>query len=308
MKPREFNAERFFQALGDSTRLRLLNLMGEQEICVCYLVEILGQSQPKISRHLAYLRRAGIVAARREGKWMHYRIVMPPEIGAALVLRQTLTWLREDRKMQADRARLSKACCSPKKFAALEGAPVPVPVEYLLVLSRSRSMMANILATEGQVCAPQQRKHLSFLDRWLTLWIFLAMAIGVAVGHFVPGCAALCESLSGGDDQHSDRHRIDRDDVSAAGESALRKIARRLPQQARADVVAGAELGDRAGVDVSAGDCVSSQRARVHAGSDPDRHCPLHRDGAGVERTGRGRHRLRGGAGGAEQYFSGAVL
>ena len=51
-------------------------------------------------------------------------------------------------------------------------------------------MMANILATEGQVCAPQQRKHLSFLDRWLTLWIFLAMATGVAVGHFVPGCAA----------------------------------------------------------------------------------------------------------------------
>jgi ArsR family transcriptional regulator, arsenate/arsenite/antimonite-responsive transcriptional repressor len=128
MKPREFNAERFFQALGDTTRLRLLNLMGEQEICVCYLVEILGQSQPKISRHLAYLRRAGIVAARREGKWMHYRIVMPPEVGAAQVLRQTLAWLREDRKMQADRARLSKACCSPKKFAALEGAPAPIPI------------------------------------------------------------------------------------------------------------------------------------------------------------------------------------
>lgn len=131
----EFNAERFFQALGDKTRLRLLNLMGEQEICVCYLVEILGQSQPKVSRHLAYLRRAGIVTARREGKWMHYRIVMPPnnigtaQTGAAQVLRQTLAWLREDRKMQADRARLSKACCSPKKSAALEGAPVPIPVD-----------------------------------------------------------------------------------------------------------------------------------------------------------------------------------
>ncbi|MGO8717613.1 MAG: ArsR/SmtB family transcription factor [Acidobacteriaceae bacterium] len=124
-----FNAERFFQALGDNTRLRLLNLMGDQEICVCYLVEILGQSQPKVSRHLAYLRRAGIVAARREGKWMHYRIVMPPNIGAAQVLRQTLAWLKEDRKMQADQARLSKACCSPKKFAALEGVPTPMPVD-----------------------------------------------------------------------------------------------------------------------------------------------------------------------------------
>ena len=64
----QFNLERFFQALGDRTRLRLLNLMGDQEICVCYFVEILGSPQPKISRHLAYLRSAGIVAARREGK------------------------------------------------------------------------------------------------------------------------------------------------------------------------------------------------------------------------------------------------
>ncbi len=118
--------ERFFQALGDNTRLRLLNLMGEQEICVCYFVEILGQGQPKISRHLAYLRRAGIVEARREGKWMHYRIVMPPNIGAAQLLRQTLAWLKEERTMQADRSRLTKACCSPTKFTALRGAPLPV--------------------------------------------------------------------------------------------------------------------------------------------------------------------------------------
>jgi ArsR family transcriptional regulator len=117
--------ELFFQALGDKTRLRLLNLMGDQEICVCYFVEILAQGQPKISRHLAYLRRAGIVQARREGKWMHYRIVMPPNIGAAQVLRQTLTWLGEDRAMQADRARLSKACCSPTKFVTLQSAPRP---------------------------------------------------------------------------------------------------------------------------------------------------------------------------------------
>jgi len=127
-KSSTFNIELFFQALGDTTRLRLLNLMGDREICVCYFVEILAQGQPKISRHRAYLRRAGIVEARREGKWMHYRIVMPPNIGAAQVLRQTLSWLKEDRLMQADRARLSKACCSPAKFAALEGAPLPNPV------------------------------------------------------------------------------------------------------------------------------------------------------------------------------------
>jgi ArsR family transcriptional regulator len=129
VKDKSFDMERFFQALGDNTRLRLLNLMGDQEICVCYFVEILDQPQPKISRHLAYLRSAGIVAARREGKWMHYRIVMPPNIGAAQVLQQTLGWLKEERTMQADRARLSKACCSPGKFATLQGAPLPTSID-----------------------------------------------------------------------------------------------------------------------------------------------------------------------------------
>ena len=123
-----FNMERFFQALGDNTRLRLLNLMGSQELCVCYFVEILGQAQPKISRHLAYLRSAGIVAARREGTWMHYRIVPPTHAGAAKILRQTLVWMHEDKGMQADRSRLTKACCAPEKFVGLQGAPQPLPV------------------------------------------------------------------------------------------------------------------------------------------------------------------------------------
>lgn len=125
----QFDLERFFQSLGDKTRLRLLNLMGDQEICVCYFVEILGSPQPKISRHLACLRRAGIVTARREGKWMHYRIVRPPHVGAAQILRQTLAILKEEKGMQTDRARLSKACCAPKKIPALEGAPLPVLLE-----------------------------------------------------------------------------------------------------------------------------------------------------------------------------------
>lgn len=121
--------ERFFQALGDNTRLRLLNLMGDQEICVCYFVEILEQGQPKISRHLAYLRHAGIVEARRDGKWMHYRIVMPPNIGASQVLRQTLSWLKEERSMQVDRARFSKVCCATEKFSSLQGAPLPLTIK-----------------------------------------------------------------------------------------------------------------------------------------------------------------------------------
>ena len=130
-RQKSFDMKRFFQALGDTTRLRLLNLMGDQEICVCYLVEILDQPQPKISRHLAYLRNAGIVAARREGKWMHYRVIMPANAGAAQVLQATLNWLREEKTMQADRSRLSKACCTPAKFVSLEGAPLPAPVPEL---------------------------------------------------------------------------------------------------------------------------------------------------------------------------------
>jgi ArsR family transcriptional regulator len=114
--------ERFFQALGDRTRLRLLNLMGDQELCVCYLVEVLGLPQPKISRHLAYLRRAGLVAARRDGKWMHYRIEAPTDAGAARILRETLASLGADKSMQKDRAMLSKACC------VLEGAPAPTKI------------------------------------------------------------------------------------------------------------------------------------------------------------------------------------
>jgi ArsR family transcriptional regulator, arsenate/arsenite/antimonite-responsive transcriptional repressor len=129
MAKQSFNIERFFQALGDNTRLRILNLMGDQEVCVCYFVEILGGPQPKISRHLAYLRSAGIVSARREAKWMHYQIVMPPHIGATQILKQTLAWLKEDKLMQKDRAQLTKACCSPSKYALLYGAPVPTVVQ-----------------------------------------------------------------------------------------------------------------------------------------------------------------------------------
>src|ERR1700678_3694766 len=100
--PKTYDLALLFAALADRTRLRLLNLMNGKEVCVCYFVEILGQSQPKISRHLAYLRRAGIVTARREGKWMHYRIVAPNHAGAARILSETLSVLNDDKAMQAD--------------------------------------------------------------------------------------------------------------------------------------------------------------------------------------------------------------
>lgn len=117
--------ELLFKALADRTRLRLLNLMGADEVCVCYFVEVLGTNQPKISRHLAYLRRAGVVAARRDGKWMHYRVVAPADAHAARVFEEVRSWIGDDREMQQDRARLVRLCCAPQAPVRLQGAPRP---------------------------------------------------------------------------------------------------------------------------------------------------------------------------------------
>lgn len=113
------------QALGDPTRLRLVNLLRGGEICVCYFVEILGEPQPKISRHLAYLRRAGIVRARREGKWIHYSLVEPSSPALAAVLDAVSGAVANERQMQRDRLALERACCATRLPAALQNAPRP---------------------------------------------------------------------------------------------------------------------------------------------------------------------------------------
>jgi ArsR family transcriptional regulator len=117
--------ERLFRALADTTRLRLLNLMHGREICVCYLVEVLDVSQPKISRHLAYLRRAGVVSARREGKWMHYRLASPASRHAARILEMTLDSLSREAQMQRDLQKLNTACCGAESLVQMIGAPLP---------------------------------------------------------------------------------------------------------------------------------------------------------------------------------------
>lgn len=64
----------FFKALSDEIRLRIVMLLTYGELCVCDLMEILGEPQPKISRHLAYLKHSGITESRRVGVWRHYRL------------------------------------------------------------------------------------------------------------------------------------------------------------------------------------------------------------------------------------------
>jgi len=88
--------ENLFLALSDRTRLQLLSLMGSNEVSVGFLCNSLGQSQPKISRHLAYLRSSGLVSTRRDGKWIYYRIEPPAELSAQAVLAAAVGWAAPD--------------------------------------------------------------------------------------------------------------------------------------------------------------------------------------------------------------------
>lgn len=103
------NLEKVLLGLSDKTRLRILNLIRDGEISVGYFTEILGDSQPKISRHLAYLRRVGLVVARREGTWMHYSIDWPDDAYAVALIEGLLDGLGARPEMQNDRKRMSEA-------------------------------------------------------------------------------------------------------------------------------------------------------------------------------------------------------
>jgi ArsR family transcriptional regulator len=74
LKPAKAPVDAMFRAFSDRTRLRILNMLRTGETCVCDLQAVLGAPQPKVSRHLAYLRRAGLVKARKDGLWSHYRL------------------------------------------------------------------------------------------------------------------------------------------------------------------------------------------------------------------------------------------
>lgn len=109
-----FKLDEFFAALADRTRLRLLNLMRDGEVCVCFFAETLGTNNPKISRHLSYLKRAGLVTGRREGKWIHYSLNPPKDPQAAELFGSLLKSLESDEEMKTDRSTLVKVCCSPR--------------------------------------------------------------------------------------------------------------------------------------------------------------------------------------------------
>jgi ArsR family transcriptional regulator len=136
MKPKEKEKNRpaidqvedVCKALADKTRLRILALLGNNEVCVCHIHDSLGLPQPTVSRHLAYLRRSGLVAARRDGVWMHYQVsrslgpVVQSVVDAAVAALRQIPATSQDRKQfQRSFGQLyvldspaGGACCAPR--------------------------------------------------------------------------------------------------------------------------------------------------------------------------------------------------
>ena len=102
-KEKGFDLELFFSALADKTRLRLLNLLRDGEICVCFFAGTLDTNNPKISRHLAYLKRASLVSGRRDGKWMHYTISPKLDDNTGRLLFELFKWMEDQDGLRADR-------------------------------------------------------------------------------------------------------------------------------------------------------------------------------------------------------------
>jgi ArsR family transcriptional regulator, arsenate/arsenite/antimonite-responsive transcriptional repressor len=113
-----------YQCLCDLTRLRILHLLGDGELCVCHFQEILGEPQVKVSKHLAYLRTHGLVESRKEANWVIYRLPSNPshELSSNLACLQDCVTenpvFRRDtekrRKLAGKFTETSPACCVPK--------------------------------------------------------------------------------------------------------------------------------------------------------------------------------------------------
>jgi len=110
-KTRRLNLETVFRALSDRTRLRILNLLRGGELCVCDLVDVLDVPQPTASRHLAYLRKAGLVLARKEGLWHYYRLSSATAEFHEKLLVCLATCCQVEPELARDRKRLRSSNC-----------------------------------------------------------------------------------------------------------------------------------------------------------------------------------------------------
>lgn len=115
IKTKKTPVDSMFRAFSDRTRLRIMHLLRPGELCVCDLVSVLRMPQPKISRHLSYLRRAGLVTSRKEGLWNYYQLA--PATGAfhRKMLECVATCFTDVPELVKDAADLEgrrAACCS----------------------------------------------------------------------------------------------------------------------------------------------------------------------------------------------------
>jgi ArsR family transcriptional regulator len=135
--------EILFKALADATRLRILGLLLAGEVCVCDIHDTLAIPQPKASRHLAYLRKAGLVHARREGLWMHYRLADLGDPVIAAIAAAVSHALSHVDAVRRDGARLEKAtgCCMP---APTRHAKVSLPCCTPKPAGRTRELRSTV--------------------------------------------------------------------------------------------------------------------------------------------------------------------
>jgi len=147
-----------FLALGDSTRLRLLNLMRDREICVSSFTGTLGHSQPLISRHLAYLRNSGIVEARRDGKWIHYSIATSLDDNSSRLLSELFKWMETQEGLRTDRENYQEAYPNYSTPSLFEPKPSPRPIRKRSA-KRARPM---IEIEEAEIVEPEYEYYDDF--------------------------------------------------------------------------------------------------------------------------------------------------
>ena len=128
--------EALFKALADETRLRILGLLLTGEVCVCDIQESLKITQSKTSRHLAYLRRSGLVDTRRDGLWIHYRLGRLADPVMAAIVDAVGHALTHVDSVRRDAGRLQKrtGCCVPSPGDVTRAAcctPEPAPLNVV---------------------------------------------------------------------------------------------------------------------------------------------------------------------------------